>query len=248
MVKRKKIAPTGASNAYLISFGDTMTALLAFFIVLNSLAYEQTGANLYSGTGSFVVSLRAIGLPGQFTKRASQNPFQKEQAGPLYIVADRDSTPSADSGSGPDDDPNKLRVVDREKDMLRRFLIEMDGLVEVKSLPKSTGQIVFDFFEPLKQDSPMVDQNATDVFRQAMVRAGHSGFRIDIIVWAATPGISSWRRATTQARELREDLLNRLSVPEGLRDSVTATGKPWFFSDEKRPRYSFGVWKLANPN
>ena len=39
MVKRKKIAPTGASNAYLISFGDTMTALLAFFIVLNSLAY-----------------------------------------------------------------------------------------------------------------------------------------------------------------------------------------------------------------
>ena len=54
MAKKQKRVPSGPSNAYLVSFGDTMTALLAFFIVLNSLATEQTGANLYSGTGSFV--------------------------------------------------------------------------------------------------------------------------------------------------------------------------------------------------
>ena len=49
---RKKKLPEPPSKAYLISFGDTMTALLAFFIVLNSLAQEQTGAKLHAGTGS----------------------------------------------------------------------------------------------------------------------------------------------------------------------------------------------------
>ena len=37
MARCKENCPSGPNNAYLISFGDTMTALLAFFIVLNSL-------------------------------------------------------------------------------------------------------------------------------------------------------------------------------------------------------------------
>ena len=48
---RKKEPDKGPSQAYLISFGDTMTTLLAFFIVLCSMAEDQTGANLYSGNG-----------------------------------------------------------------------------------------------------------------------------------------------------------------------------------------------------
>ncbi|MCP4857370.1 MAG: hypothetical protein GY903_23045, partial [Fuerstiella sp.] len=49
--------PPGPNQSYLISFGDTMTALLAFFIILNTLAEEQTGANLHAGTGSFMESV-----------------------------------------------------------------------------------------------------------------------------------------------------------------------------------------------
>ena len=64
MAKKKKLEPSVPSKAYLVSFGDTMTALLAFFIVLNSLAKEQTGANMYSGTGSFVSAFSNSGLPG----------------------------------------------------------------------------------------------------------------------------------------------------------------------------------------
>ena len=72
MVKKKKTPPAAPSKAYLISFGDTMTALLAFFIVINSLAREQTGANLYTGTGSFVNAMNASGLPGRFETKGSR--------------------------------------------------------------------------------------------------------------------------------------------------------------------------------
>ena len=52
MARKQKAPGAGPNMAYLMSFGDTMTTLLAFFIVLNSLAKEQTGAKLYAGTGS----------------------------------------------------------------------------------------------------------------------------------------------------------------------------------------------------
>jgi flagellar motor protein MotB len=55
--RRKKPDDGGPSKAYMLSFGNMMTAQLAFFIVLNSLAQDQTGANLHAGTGSFVRSL-----------------------------------------------------------------------------------------------------------------------------------------------------------------------------------------------
>ena len=61
---RKKTPISKPSKAYLISFGDTMTALLAFFIVLNAFAKEQTGANMYAGTGSFMSAKRTIALSG----------------------------------------------------------------------------------------------------------------------------------------------------------------------------------------
>ena len=78
MAKKKKAPPSGPSKAYLVSFGDTMTALLAFFIVINSLAQEQTGANLYSGTGSFVSAIGAIGFAGAAPSDRSQYIHKKD--------------------------------------------------------------------------------------------------------------------------------------------------------------------------
>ena len=64
----KKIKPPDElpSKAWLMSFGDTMTTLLAFFLVLCSMAENQTGMNLYVGTGSFISSLESGGLSGVF--------------------------------------------------------------------------------------------------------------------------------------------------------------------------------------
>ena len=90
MSRKKKAPPAPPSKAYLVSFGDTMTALLAFFIVLNSFAKDQTGANMHSGTGSFVNAVSSIGLPGVSPGNRSHLVVEKKAAAPIYAVSDPD--------------------------------------------------------------------------------------------------------------------------------------------------------------
>ncbi|MCZ6596402.1 MAG: OmpA family protein [Planctomycetota bacterium] len=61
--ERKKGAP-----AWMVSFGDMMTLILTFFILLISLAREQAEGLVAQGIGSFVVELRSFGLPGLLSK------------------------------------------------------------------------------------------------------------------------------------------------------------------------------------
>jgi len=49
---------------YLMSFGDMMTLILTFFILLVSMASEQKAGFVAAGTGSFVRAINACGLPG----------------------------------------------------------------------------------------------------------------------------------------------------------------------------------------
>jgi len=55
----KKGAP-----AWMVSFGDMMTLILTFFILLVSLSKEQQIGLVAKGVGSFLVALRSFGLPG----------------------------------------------------------------------------------------------------------------------------------------------------------------------------------------
>ena len=84
MARCKESCPSEPNNAYLISFGDTMTALLAFFIVLNSLAEEQSGANLHAGTGSFMKTVDKFGLAGKVNSDLSAQAFQQDAIAPKY--------------------------------------------------------------------------------------------------------------------------------------------------------------------
>ena len=242
MAKKKKASPSKPSNAYLISFGDTMTALLAFFIVINSLAKEQTGANLYSGTGSFVNAMNSMGLPGNIQVKASENTFQREQPGPLYIVGD-DEDQDRGNGTGPDDVDNGLRVVDREKEMLQRFLVEIGQLGSVSNLRDVRKEVVFDLFEKIEKQSPVVSREATRLFRQAAMQLDQNT-RIEIVVWASNPGKRAWSKAVHEAAAVKADLILRTGLPADQVYQVDATGKPWFYSDEKRPRFSIIVKKL----
>jgi len=50
--------------AWMVSFGDMMTLILTFFILLVSMSKEQKEGLVASGVGSFLVALRSFGLPG----------------------------------------------------------------------------------------------------------------------------------------------------------------------------------------
>ncbi|MEW6073122.1 MAG: flagellar motor protein MotB [Planctomycetota bacterium] len=56
--------PKLGAPPWMVSFGDMMTNVLTFFILLVSLSREQQAGLLAKGVGSFLVALRSFGLPG----------------------------------------------------------------------------------------------------------------------------------------------------------------------------------------
>jgi chemotaxis protein MotB len=57
-------APKAGAPMWMVSFGDMMTLILTFFILLVSMSKEQQEGLLARGVGSFIVSTRSFGMPG----------------------------------------------------------------------------------------------------------------------------------------------------------------------------------------
>ena len=56
--------PKQGAPLWMVSFGDMMTLILTFFILLVSMSEEQQQGLLAKGLGSFIVSIRSFGMPG----------------------------------------------------------------------------------------------------------------------------------------------------------------------------------------
>ena len=63
--------------AYMVSFGDMMTLILTFFILLVSMSKEQRPGLVAEGVGSFVVSLNTHGLNGVLSGAEEQAIFDE---------------------------------------------------------------------------------------------------------------------------------------------------------------------------
>lgn len=243
MARPKKPPASKPSQAYIISFGDTMTTLLAFFIVLCSLAEDQSGANLHSGTGSFSRALETFGMPGQFSRELSEDAISREHANTAYLAAGDDAEPNLDP-KGPDANDNDLPVIDREAEQFQRFVNEMERQSERTQLPKTNGQITFDFFNRLNREPPYLTEEYDNLKAQLISLLARDDYQLDLIVWATTPGASAWARAAEQASAVVAELLE--STNTRLRDSqqLQALARPWPYSDVKRPVLSIVVRKV----
>lgn len=247
MSKKRKPPSSAPSKAYLLSFGDTMTALLAFFIVLNSLAKEQTGANLHSGTGSFIRAVEGTGLPGTYPGKTSKHIRQQDHMNPLYIVEPMEDVEPDKNAGGPDEDSNDIRVVDREKDNFDRFILEMERLYTVRPLAPTEGEVVFDIFHKLNPEPPLLPAAVRNTAMQVLPQLRDERYQVELVVWATTPGESAWNRAIEQSRQLRNELLNGVRMTPSQESRLHAVGQPWLFSDSKRPVMSFVVRKAISP-
>jgi len=60
----------------MVSFGDMMTLILTFFILLVSLSKEQKVGLVAKGVGSFMIALRSFGLPGVLDESEEASIFE----------------------------------------------------------------------------------------------------------------------------------------------------------------------------
>ncbi len=221
-----------------------MTALLAFFIVLNSFAKEQTGANMYSGTGSFVNAFSTIGLPGGYPGDRSSQVLEKEHSAPLYAIHSPEEKKETGINLGPDSDPDKQRVIDRQTENFKRFLTDVGKEFNVDELPPTRNQIVFDSFEKMKEKEPgkahlPLQTNAVEIASESIMKLGRQDFELEIIVWAKMPSEVMMKKAIQQAVAIDTQIGRIFKLTPDQKARVTVSGKPWLFADAARPKVSF---------
>lgn len=242
MARKVKLPPAPPSKAYLVSFGDTMTALLAFFIVLNSFAQEQTGADMYSGTGSFVNAVSSIGLSGAKPGNRTNIVNQKVAPAPVYAVASSDEKKASELG--PDEDVDEKRVIDRQSDEFKRFLTEINRRFDVVEQPPIQKQIVFDSFEKFNRDDGKkkeqpLRQNAIEIASEAISKLSQQDLQLEIVVWANMPSRLALRRAMERSIAIEKQIESSFMLTPLQRSRLSVAAKPWLFSDAKRPKMSF---------
>lgn len=220
-----------------------MTALLAFFIVLNSLASEQTGANLYSGTGSFVQATDSLGVPGIFPHGQSLHAIQLKNSSPLYRVKDESDGPKR--GTGPDDENESLYIRDRELDNFERMLNELERLHDKGTKDEVAGEVVFDRFAKLPDTAPYLDESLRSLLRDLRPHMTRNGTEAELIVWTPTPSAGAWSRAAFAAAEARREAIQYLQLNSTQASRLLSSSRQWGSQELKRPAVSVVIRKVT---
>ena len=245
----RKIKPPDQlpSKAWLMSFGDTMTTLLAFFIVLCSLAEDQSGMNLYRGTGSFIETLGEGGMNGGFSGGGSEQAVQLGATSPLYMT-DAESDDTSGKNRGSDDDANDIASKDREQEEFMRALNEMERVANLKMKPSTVGEITFDFFEKLGKEPPYLPSSFQGIATRIFPLLRKDTHRVDLIVWATTPSPSARQRASIQSSAIVQEILKQAGVSEDDAQRIIGISRPWPYKDLKRPILSVIIRRIESSN
>jgi flagellar motor protein MotB len=243
MAKKQKPIDAGPSKAYLVSFGDTMTALLAFFIVLNSLATEQTGANMYAGTGSFVNAFSKSGMAGGMPGNRSRDMIQQNHQSPIYALPENiDKNPGKDK-KGPDDTDRQDRVINREKESFQKFLKKIEEKFGVEEKKPIADQVVLDSFERLGRGERFLSEHAVNLASELIPKLRQPESQLEIILWTPMPSRSEIERQLEKSYKVRAEIESMFWLKPDMEDRLRYTVKPWLFSDARRPVMSFVMSK-----
>jgi hypothetical protein len=207
------------------------------------LATEQTGANLYSGTGSFINAVDGVGFAGSGPADRSQYVVQKEAPAPLYALAENlDKNPDQEGNTGPDDENDSGRKVDRDAENFQRLLNEIDRQFGLHSAKPAVNQIVFDSFDPFKLSHEQVlSDHAIQLAAEIFPVLQDDSKSVEIIVWATMPSPLIMNKSMSKLVAIRREVEAKFWIRQADRNRIRYTVKPWLFSDAKRPIISFVV-------
>ena len=246
MGKKEPLEPSVPSKAYLVSFGDTMTALLAFFIVLNSLAKEQTGANMYSGTGSFVNAFSKSGMPGGLPENRSSDMIQQESQQPIYALADNKK--KNEGNVGPDDVNKKDQIKDRDNESFQKFLSKVEKKFGLENNASLMNQTAFDSFEKPKSEDDGISRHAIELLTNAIAQLRDPNVSVEVIVWATMPSKTNLEKHLKTTVSMRSKIESMFWLQPEQKKRVRYRAKPWLFADARRPVMSVVISQFENAN
>jgi hypothetical protein len=244
MTRKSRPPSKKPSKAYLVSFGDTMTALLAFFIVLNSFAKDQTGAKLHAGTGSFLEALKRTGAEGNnFGTRSDQNIKRVTQA-PIYAVPEK-WPKNPHKRSGPDEQDDQQRIINRQAEEFQRFLNQINERFGISTGDPTASQVVFDSFEKLgNTPKTVLGPNAIQLASDVIGQLSEVSFEVEVIVWATMPSQLALRNANQSAHLIEQFIENSFRFSGEQRKRFSVSAQPWLFVDATRPKLSFVLSRM----
>lgn len=223
--RKKKKGDAEGLPSWIVSYGDLVTTLLCFFIILSTLAKDQTGMRLYAGLESF--RNRPV-FPEVFGS-------SKRSSNMVLLDVPASSKIPKSLMESPQKQAEKKRLMDLELADFQRFLGEMQRQFEVQKSSVTWKTVTFDIFEPLSQPSLTPGPQATKKITEMMRLVLQGNYQLTIMVWATMPSKSAWIRAGNQANSVAGHVITQWNLTPQDQKRILPQGRVWRYRDSPRP-------------
>jgi hypothetical protein len=151
-----------------------------------------------------------------------------DTTGPRFSVDDPTAQTSIPTG----------RSIDGEEERLQRFLNQMRCRFRLSPTPPEEGRAAVDFYVALRDKAPMLRPEAQEQVAPLLTLARQQKCKVQVIVWASTPGERACELATLRAARLCDELCACGGYDGLMRSRMVAVGRPWMYRDLRRPAFS----------
>jgi outer membrane protein OmpA-like peptidoglycan-associated protein len=236
-MKKKQVQEESGEKAplWIISFADMISLLMAFFVMLTTMATEHTNEMFTTGRGAFAAAagsfrrnIDSFGMPELFGKNKDNLPFR--------VAKQKHNFDS------PDSQPVMTPAKDGDQEKLKRLFANLAQSAKTEP-PQLAGKIQDYTFIPVQftVGGNQLDSETTARLAQYISAFEHTGTSCDTVIYyvvGAAQDVSSpseqWIVSEQRARSVAEFL--RTALPEGLRENIywwgAGAGGSWFASTD----------------